>query len=160
MKLKITAPVTFDVKYMDVILPVRANKVFYHCDDGTIIWNGVTYDDIVEFSQSYPNMFIIDEFGYRKLFLHIDIETGKVYNWPENHKMDFYDVKIVDEGEYAICDECRNEIIRYNGYVPNCIGEGGYGDYLEFEIDENGYIVDWNFTKEDLEEFFENAEPF
>ena len=159
MKLKIMAPVTFDVKYMDVILPERANKVFYHCDDETIIWGDVTYNDIFEFYNKYPNMFMLDK-GCPKLFLHINIETGKVSNWPENHKMDFYDVKIVDEGEYSLYDENGNEIVRYNGYVPNCIGEGGYGDYLEFEIDENGYIVDWFFAKSDLEEFFENAEPF
>ena len=68
--------------------------------------------------------------------------------------------KTIFKRNYSLYDENGNEIVRYNGYVPNCIGEGGYGDYLEFEIDENGYIVDWFFAKSDLEEFFENAEPF
>ena len=48
-------------------------------------------------------------------------------------------------------------VVGYTGYVPTCLGEGGYGDYLEFEIDENSYIVDWSFGQEDYDEFEENA---
>lgn len=156
MKLTVTTPVTFDVKYMDVILPERANKVLYHCDDETIIWGDVTYNNIIEFSQEYPFMFMFDG-GYPRLYLNIDVETGKVLNWPENFKLDFHDLKIVDEGEYILYDEIGNEIVGYIGYVPNCIGRGGYGDYLEFEIDENSNIDEFEFDESDLEEFFEYA---
>lgn len=89
--------------------------------------------------------------------LEIDIDTGKVTNWPKNCPTDFHDIKIVDTGNYWLVDDNADLVVGYTGYVPSCLGEGGYGDYLEFEIDENSYIVDWSFGQEDYDEFEENA---
>ena len=49
---------------------------------------------------------------------------------------------------------CENgeTIVEYAGYVPTCVGEGGYGDYLEFEIDSSSNIPNWEFDQEKLDE--------
>lgn len=93
--------------------------------------------------------------GQNSIKLCINVDTGEVENWPKNVPMQFYDVKIVDTGKYELYDDKDNLIEFYHGYVPDCLGRGGYGDYLEFEIDENGYIVDWDFTEDDVKKFFE-----
>jgi hypothetical protein len=89
--------------------------------------------------------------------LTIDVETGQVVNWPKNTPYDFIDVKIVDTGEYILLDKNGEQIAHYSGYVPECVGEGGYGDYLEFEIDSASNIPGWDFTQEHLDEFMKEA---
>jgi hypothetical protein len=95
--------------------------------------------------------------GSQTIFLEIDIDTGEVTNWPKNCPTDFHDIKIVDTGNYWLVDDNAETVISYSGYVPSCLGAGGYGDYLEFEIDGNSHIVDWSFDQEDYDEFEENA---
>ena len=95
--------------------------------------------------------------GSKTILLEIDIDTGEVINWPKNCPFNFHDIKIVDTGNYWLVDDDGETVISYSGYVPTCLGLGGYGDYLEFEIDENSHIVDWSFGQEDYDEFEENA---
>lgn len=162
MELEVIRKVKVSPKTLFVYIPDYEDNVFHDLTwhDEPVKLNGVEYETIEAIEQAYPELFNTNSHDEKCVVLTIDVETGQVINWPKNSPHDFFDVKIVDEGEYILYDEIVNEIVRYRGYVPDCIGEGGYGDYLEFEIDENGYIVDWEFTKEDLEEFFESAEPF
>jgi hypothetical protein len=102
-------------------------------------------------------MFGIDRNGEKYFVLKIDVETGQVLNWPKNSPFDFYDIKIVDEGKYLLLDKNGETIAEYDGYVPTCVGEGGYGDYLEFEIDSASNIPGWEFTQEHLDEFMKEA---
>jgi hypothetical protein len=85
--------------------------------------------------------------------LKIDVETGQVLNWPKNSPYSFFDAKIVDTGKYLLLDKNEEVIAEYDGYVPDCVGHGGWGDYLEFEIDGDSNIPGWMFTQEDLDEF-------
>lgn len=117
------------------------NKLYYSLDD---VWTD--YPDIISVYTSHENT----------IFLEIDIDTGEVTNWPKNCPTDFHDIKIVDTGHYWLVDDNADVVTDYSGYVPSCLGEGGYGDYLEFEIDKNSHIVDWSFDQEDYDEFEEN----
>lgn len=97
------------------------------------------------------------------LRLLIELETGKVINWPkELGHFDFYDFKLCDSGIYALMKtpQPSEDDLSYEGYVPGCIGEGGYGDYLEFEINDEGYIDDWDFDNEDYKEFLERQDDW
>ena len=51
----------------------------------------------------------------------------------------------VDEGVYVLYDEDMNVLAEYEGYVPNIleVNENGYGDYLNFTINEDGSILNW-----------------
>lgn len=80
----------------------------------------------------------------------IDIESGQILNWEHG---------VTASIHYKVCDEfsCKivgsvggviNNITDYEGYVPRfmCPKEEGYGDYIIMDINENGYIKDWNNT--------------
>lgn len=71
----------------------------------------------------------------------IDIETGIIRNWPAG-KSGRMHMKVCDEGTYSLLGENDRVLASYEGYVPDCI-PGSYGDYVEFNIDENGKIENW-----------------
>ncbi len=73
----------------------------------------------------------------------IDLDTKKILNWPEGKSLSFKDMKICDEGIYILLDENKDEITRIEGYVPNNLLPGDYGDYLSLTISEDGTITNW-----------------
>lgn len=127
----------------------------YFCD-GFQIGNKLYYS-LDKLLEDYPDIGSSLADGSQTIFLEIDIDTGEVTNWPKNCPTDFHDIKIVDTGNYRLIDDNADMVVGYSGYVPICLGEGGYGDYLEFEIDGNSHIVGWSFDQDDYDEFEENA---
>lgn len=98
---------------------------------------------------------------YSGLCLKIDVDNGNVVNWPANvGGANFSNVKVVDGGIYVLTDSKNREVATElgvnidNQYVPKClqINDNGFGDYLEFTIDEDGNIKNWKFTQEDFDE--------
>lgn len=153
MKLKIKQVIDSDDLILFAYLPTDE---WYDREE---VFNGRTYECLDDVLVDYPGLCgTID--GVQRFLLQIEIGTGKVLNWPLGATLDLHDWKIVDEGTYQIKDRQGNLIVGYSGYVPSCfaIDDNGFGDYLEFEIDKNGNIPDWNFGQECLDEFFENAD--
>jgi hypothetical protein len=73
----------------------------------------------------------------------IEIDTGIIVGWPQGTSGEFY-MKVCDEGTYTLLDYGGNEIAKIeNGYVPNGILPGEYGDYLGLNIDTTGRITNW-----------------
>ena len=159
MELEVIRKVKVSPKTLFVYIPNYEDNVFYDLTwhDEPVKLNGTEYYSIDTIESFYPELFNTNSQGEKCLVLTIDVETGQVLNWPKNTPFDFYDKKIVDEGEYILVDKNGEQIARYSGYVPNCVGEGGWGDYLEFEIDSNSNITDWKFTQEHLDEFMKEA---
>lgn len=160
MKCTIKRPVEVNVKYLIAVLPARAvESLFYEIvyQEGTIDWCGKVYSDIYSLCEDYPDIFTFknEEIGIQ---LQIDIDEKKVVNWSKNCPLEFYDIKIVDEGEYTLLDDKEEVIATYQGYVPECIGEGGYGDYLEFEIDRDCNIIGFKFNTTQFENFLESTD--
>jgi hypothetical protein len=64
-------------------------------------------------------------------------------------------LKCRDEFFCKLYDSNGNMIKDYEGYVPNSIVPGEYGDYLDLKIDINtGKILNWKVPdKETLEDF-------
>ena len=60
-------------------------------------------------------------------------------------------------GGEPLLDKNGEVIAEYEGYVPECVGCDGYGDYLEFEIDSASNIPEWEFTQEHLDEFMKES---
>lgn len=54
--------------------------------------------------------------------------------------------KVCDDFQCDILDKDMDVIESYDGYVPKvmCPVDEGYGDYIIMDIDENGFIQDWN----------------
>lgn len=163
MELEIIRKVKVSPKILFVFIPNYENNVFYNLSwhDEPVKLNGTEYDSIEAIEQSYPELFNTNSYGEKCFVLTIDVETGQVINWPKNSPYDFFDVKIIDEGEYILLDKNCKVIAEYKGYVPDCVGCvgcDGYGDYLEFEIDSASSIPNWNFTQEHLDDFMKEAD--
>lgn len=86
----------------------------------------------------------------------IDLENGKVQNWPEGTAADVH-YKVCDQGEYWLLSESKQRIAKWNGYyVPDkilCVGDEGYGDYIIFEVGVDGFIIGWNKPILDAEQW-------
>lgn len=74
----------------------------------------------------------------------IDLETGKIKDWPEGTVADVH-YKVCDDGAYELLDENRQVVRRIEGYVPDimCPKGEGYGDYVIMDIGPDGVIADW-----------------
>jgi hypothetical protein len=83
--------------------------------------------------------------------LLIDIETGKVFGWPDGTTADVH-YKVCDDGSYSLLDRNGTSIKRFDGYVPRtlCPGGQGYGDYVVLKIDGAGMIEGWTFLPDDF----------
>lgn len=147
MQVKVKQVVALDA----TTILVNANVRYW--EDGRI--DGVRDD------ADCPNMpcAVKGEKGYRWMPI-IDIETGQIRNWREGTTAEIH-YKVCDEFECRIIDEKGGErclIKDYEGYVPYfmCPKDCGYGDYIIMDIDENGYIQDWD--KAEVLEFIKNDE--
>ena len=147
MQVKVKQVVVLDA----TTILVNANVRYW--EDGEI--NGV--DD----HPTMPTMpcAVKGEKGYHWMPI-IDIETGQIRNWREGTTAEIH-YKVCDEFECRIIDEKGGErclIKDYEGYVPYfmCPKECGYGDYVIMDINENGYIQDWD--KAAVLNFIENNE--
>ena len=84
----------------------------------------------------------------------VDIDTGAIAGWPQGDKRKMH-VKVCDAGIYTLIDSDGNEVAELNGYVPNDVVPGSYGDYVKLDIDENGIITNWP-KHPDISTFFTN----
>ena len=81
----------------------------------------------------------------------IDINCGKIINWMTGVIASIH-FKICDDGCYYLVDANNNIIAEIvDDYVPRilCPKENGYGDYIIMDIDENGFIKDFDKTNID-----------
>jgi hypothetical protein len=85
--------------------------------------------------------------------LNIDVNNGQILNWLIGNTAKVH-YKVCDDGIYTLLDKDRNQIIQKDDYVIDClaIGDNGYGDYIILEINENGFIKDFNFDSSDFED--------
>ncbi len=85
--------------------------------------------------------------------IKIDLESGKILDWPQGTTAKVH-YKTCDDNTFIILDEHGNQIGQeYMSYVPPFLGEEG--DYIIFEILEDGTIKDFRCTGEDIEDLIE-----
>jgi len=74
----------------------------------------------------------------------VDAATGKIRDWPKGVKSRNVRIKVHDAGSYCLLDEAGMMIaLVEQDYVPDYI-PGDLGDYVDFKIDENGVITNWD----------------
>ncbi|WP_373803041.1 hypothetical protein [Bacteroides heparinolyticus] len=131
MKVEIKTKREIDVKYLKLDAGVR------YFEDAEV--NGVQDD---EDNPTIPFAVLCD-YEYRWMPT-IDIETGQIVDWPKGTTADVH-YKVCDDGTYSLLDKDKNVLIEVSSYVPGilCPKEEGYGDYIIMDIDEDGYIADW-----------------
>ena len=83
----------------------------------------------------------------------VDIETGKILDWPEGVKHELY-MKVCDEGSYYLLDSDMEAVGQIEqDYVPHGVVPGKYGDYIEMDIRSDGTIGNWP-KRLDVSDFF------
>ena len=82
----------------------------------------------------------------------INIDTGKIENWKTGKARKLF-AKVCDAGVYTLFDSDGNQVSRIDGYIPEIV-PNEYGDYINLDIDEEGYIRNWN-NNVSLDEFFD-----
>jgi len=156
MKVKVVKEVEVNAKYLYCYLGDYMYLEDLNFMDMDVVNEVASMDDDLDaFLKRWPSLNAMRyNQDYKGICLKIDVDNGKVVNWPEDlHEVHFINVKIVDSGIYVLTEENGNKIVSKEGYVPDClqIEENGYGDYLEFVVDKNGVIIDWSFNQKDLE---------
>lgn len=88
----------------------------------------------------------------------IDLDTGIIKDWPNDKTADIH-YKSCDDNHFELLDSEMNSVHSQNSYVPDflAINDDSFGDYVIFEIEENGQIKDWGSKKIDLEHFMSMA---
>lgn len=84
----------------------------------------------------------------------VNVDTGQIAGWPKGDSREMH-VKVCDAGRYTLYDDNNVSIATIDGYVPNGLVPGSYGDYIELTIDENGIITNWP-ENPDITEFFQD----
>ena len=162
MEVYISKPVKYDIKTIAVKAVVRypedAEFIEEKLDDQNIPYNNYINDD-----DENPKMPFIeieyDNFGRKRFYWQptIDLENGRILSWPEGVKAHVF-YKVCDEFECTIYDRSGNEVLYYEGYVPDfmAIEDEGYGDYIDMFVDENGYINNWWVTPSNIQSLMED----
>lgn len=169
MKITIKAPRECDIKYLKATMGVRYWVDCKYSDDNGQTWN-TNFPDTNEESERIMKLtpcVVRKDIGYRESDyweIVIDLDEGKVLNWPEGFCLDTH-YKVCDDGEYVFLDKDMNEVVNITKiyqqyYVPDflAIGDDGYGDYVYIDINGDGTIKDFNKMKSEIESYFSNID--
>ena len=158
MKINIIKPVEIEAKFLKVRAGVRypEDSEFIEAEND----RKVNYINDDEETPKMPFMEVeYDKYGHKKFYWTptIYLENGVIVNWPKGVKVHVF-YKVCDDFDCTVYDEYDNEVLHYEGYVPDfmAIEEEGYGDYIDMIIDENGCIQDWNITSSDIQSLMED----
>jgi hypothetical protein len=81
----------------------------------------------------------------------IELDTGRVVDWPKGVSANVY-LKVCDSGRYNLMD--NGMIVEtIHDYVPAFI-PNEYGDYINFDINEDGVILNW-YNPESIKDMIE-----
>lgn len=77
----------------------------------------------------------------------IELDSGRIINWPNGVAASVC-IKVRDNGRYLLLDANKSAIYsRDDEYVPDAYlvhsVESGYGDYIQFDVCEDGEILNY-----------------
>ena len=159
MKVKIKSK-EVEVKYLQVDAGVRyyEDTVVDGADDISLYdskGDGVPFVPCVVKVKDKPTSCIYsDHCRWRPL---IDVSNGRIVNWKKGVTANVH-YKVCDGGVYYLLDSNKQQIARVESYVPALLDPygDGYGDYIIFSVDANGYIKDWHFNQELVDNLIRN----
>lgn len=94
------------------------------------------HDDV---SESLPKHLFNDD---GELDLLIEVDTGKVVSWQGSEPVNIHD-KVRDNGVYTLFGSDGLEVVKIDNSVPNNLIPGDYGDYINLEINSDGFVTNW-----------------
>ena len=168
MEIRRKAVVAQQVRYLKATMGVRYYVDCEYSTDNGKTWNK-NFEDTEEESERIKKLtpcVVKNDIGYGTddyLELIIDLNEGKILNWPDEFCLRT-SYKVCDDGEYVFLDENMNEVVNITKeyeqwYVPNFLSleDEGYGDYVYLNINGDGTIEHFERMKKLIEEYFENV---
>lgn len=79
----------------------------------------------------------------------IRLKDGFIENWTLGVSADIH-YKVCDQGEYFLSNDKVTKVFKWKGYyVPDdfLAKSDGYGDYIIFTVNSNGFIENWSEFK-------------
>ena len=82
---------------------------------------------------------------YGNFNLKIDVDNGKIIDWPMKKISVKVYMRAKDTGFYNYYDKDNKLIYEESGYVPDFLGinNPAYGDDINFDTDLDGFILKW-----------------
>ena len=80
------------------------------------------------------------------------VGSGHILDWPEGQEREMY-CKVCDAGLYTLINNAGEVVATRDGYVPNDIVPGEWGDYVHLKIGGDGVITNWP-EHPNVDEFF------
>ena len=160
MKITILKPVEVETKFLKVkagvTYPEDSQFIEVNIDADGNARNNYISDD--EENPKMPFMEVeYNKSGHKRFYWQptIDIENGVIINWPKGVKARIF-YKVCDDFICTISDENDNEVLQYNGYVPDfmALEDEGFGDYIDMVVDGNGTIKGWRFDNDSIKEIY------
>ena len=86
---------------------------------------------------------------YGNFHLKIDVDNGKILDWPNKKISVKVNMRAKDTGFYTYYNKDNNLIYEESGYVPDFLGinNPAYGDDINFDTDLDGFILNWKEKK-------------
>ena len=131
-------------KQADINQSKKINSVKYlaisvgeeDCDDGVKAFD--KQGNIITDRKDIP-------LDYSNFNLKIDIDNGKIIDWPKKKISVKVYMRAKDTGFYNYYDKDNKLIYEESGYVPDFLGinNPAYGDDINFDTDLDGFILKW-----------------
>ena len=131
-------------KQADINQSKKINSVKYlaisvgeeDCDDGVKAFD--KQGNIITDRKDIP-------LNYGNFNLKIDIDNGKIIDWPKKKISVKVYMRAKDTGFYNYYDKDNKLIYEESGYVPDFLGinNPAYGDDINFDTDLDGFILKW-----------------
>ncbi len=166
MKITRMIKVEQDIRYLKATMGVR---YWVDCDystDNGVNWEGDFEDTRAECNRVKEHIpcVVKKDIGYGPTDyweIIIDLNEGKVLNWPEGFCLNTH-YKVCDDGEYVFFDNNIDEVVNITKeykqyYVPDFLAleDSGYGDYVCINIDGTGHINNFDLMKDRISEYFD-----
>ena len=131
-------------KQADINQSKKINSVKYlaisvgeeDCDDGVKAFD--KQGNIITDRKDIP-------LNYGNFNLKIDVDNGKIIDWPKKKISVKVYMRAKDTGFYNYYDKDNKLIYEESGYVPDFLGinNPAYGDDINFDTDLDGFILKW-----------------
>ena len=131
-------------KQADINQSKKINSVKYlaisvgeeDCDDGVKAYD--EQGNIITDRKDIP-------LDYGNFNLKIDVDNGKIIDWPKKKISVKVYMRAKDTGFYNYYDKNNKLIYEESGYVPDFLGinNPAYGDDINFDTDLDGFILKW-----------------
>ena len=131
-------------KQADINQSKKINSVKYlaisvgeeDCDDGVKAFD--EQGNIITDRKDIP-------LNYGNFNLKIDVDNGKIIDWPKKKISVKVYMRAKDTGFYNYYDKDNKLIYEESGYVPDFLGinNPAYGDDINFDTDLDGFILKW-----------------